>query len=263
MVEDAQKKLSPLLKLEQVSLWAKLKAPSPKNMMGYPILQNISWEIFPGDRIIIAGKSGSGKTSLLRLLNRLEDPSSGKIYLNNQEYPKIPMVELRRQIVLVAQEPKMLAMTVRESLAYPLLLRNISQGETEERIGYWRERLKIPQPWMGMTESELSLGQQQLVTLVRALVTLPKILLLDQPLSALDPVETSWLLERITEGISDLCPDVKTAVLMVTYQIDTFQEFSNRLLHLEQGQIVTNLVSSQVDWNAVKSTLITPAEEEW
>jgi D-methionine transport system ATP-binding protein len=50
---------------------------------------------------------------------------------------------------------------------------------------------------------------------------------------------------------------------MVTYQIDTFQEFGNHLLHLEQGQIVTNLVSSQVDWNAVKSTLITPAEEEW
>jgi D-methionine transport system ATP-binding protein len=157
----------------------------------------------------------------------------------------------------------MLAMTVRESLAYPLLLRNISQGETEERIGYWRARLKIPQPWMGMTESELSLGQQQLVTLVRALVTLPKILLLDQPLSALDPVETSWLLERITEGISDLCPDVKTAVLMVTYQIDTFQEFSNRLLHLEQGQIVTNLSSSQVEWDALKTSLIRPAEEEW
>ena len=263
MLEDAPEKLSPLLKLEQVSLWAKLKAPSPKNMMGYPILQNISWEIFPGDRTIVVGKSGSGKTSLLRLLNRLEDPSSGKIYLNNQEYPGIPIVELRRQVVLVAQEPKLLGMTVRESLAYPLLLRNISQGEIEERIGYWRERLKIPQTWMGMTELQLSLGQQQLVALVRALVTRPKILLLDQPISALDPVETSWLLERIIEGISDLCPDVKTAVLMVTYQMNIFQEFSNRLLHLEQGQIITNLASSQVEWNAIKTNLMTPAEEEW
>lgn len=263
MLENAPQKLSPLLKLEQVSLWAKLKAPSPKNMMGYPILQNISWEIFPGDRIIVVGKSGSGKTSLLRLLNRLEDPSSGKIYLNNQEYTRIPIVELRQQVVLVAQKPKLLGMTVRESLAYPLLLRNISREEIEKRIAYWRERLKIPQSWMGMTELQLSLGQQQLVTLVRALVTQPKILLLDQPISALDPVETSWLLEKITEGISDLCPDVKTTVLMVTYQIDTFQEFGNHLLHLEQGQIVTNLVSSQVDWNALKSTLITPAEEEW
>lgn len=239
----------------------KIESPIDQKHDGVSNLAKYLLGNLSSDRTIVVGKSGSGKTSLLRLLNRLEDPSSGKIYLNNQEYPGIPIVELRQQVVLVAQEPKLLGMTVRESLAYPLLLRNISQGEIEERIGYWRERLKIPQTWMGMTELQLSLGQQQLVALVRALVTRPKILLLDQPISALDPVETSWLLERIIEGISDLCPDVKTAVLMVTYQINIFQEFTNRLLHLEQGQIVTNLASSQVEWDALKNSLITAAEE--
>ena len=124
------------LRLEQVSLYTKLKT-----QQGYPILQDISFEALQGSRIAIVGPSGAGKTFLLRLINRLSEPSSGKIYLENQEYRQIPVLKLRASIALVAQESKLLGMTVKDALAYPLLLRRLSKQEIQQRLTYWIEKI--------------------------------------------------------------------------------------------------------------------------
>ena len=121
-----------LLKLEQVNLSTRLKSQSHSNLPGYPILQDISFEVFSGDRIAIVGTAGAGKTSLLRLINRLTESSSGKIYLENQEYHQIPIIKLRQEVTLVHQEFKLLGMTVREALAYPLVLRGLSKQKIQE-----------------------------------------------------------------------------------------------------------------------------------
>jgi D-methionine transport system ATP-binding protein len=110
--EDTKTKRE-VLRLELVSLAASVGSQY--------LLKDISFEVFSGDRITIIGPSGAGKTSLLRLLNRLSQPTSGKIYLENQEYGQIPVIQLRRQVMLVAQEAKLLGMTVRDALAYPLV----------------------------------------------------------------------------------------------------------------------------------------------
>ncbi|MEH2351419.1 MAG: ATP-binding cassette domain-containing protein [Nostoc sp.] len=240
------------LRLEQVNLFTKLKTQLPGNQQGYPILQDISLEVFQSDRIAILGPVGAGKTSLLRLLNRLIEPTSGKIYLENQEYRQIPVIQLRQMLVLVLQESKLLGMTVQQALAYPLVLRGLPKQTIQERISYWTEQLHIPNEWLGRTEVQLSAGQRQLVAIARALLIQPKILLLDEPTSALDAGTASHLMQVLTQ----LSQTHQTTILMVNHQLELAQMFCTRLLHLQQGHLSANQTVSEIDWIQLRESLI-------
>jgi D-methionine transport system ATP-binding protein len=227
-----------------------------------PILTDISFEVFKGDRICLIGPSGAGKTSLLRLLNRLSEPTSGAIYLENQDYQKIPVIELRRQVMLVPQEPKLLGMTVREALAYPLVLQQLPKRQIEERLEIIREQLHVPADWLERTELQLSVGQRQLVGIARALVIQPKILLLDEPTSALDAGTASHVLGVL----ADLAVKGKMAIVMVNHQLDMAQLFCTRILYLQEGQLLQNAPVIQIDWKQLRETLVqaeAQASQEW
>lgn len=243
------------LRLEQVNLFTKLKTQLPGNQQGYPILQDISLEVFQGERIAIVGPVGAGKTSLLHLLNRLIEPTSGKLYLENQEYRQIPVIQLRQMIVLVLQESKLLGMTVGQALAYPLVLRGLSKQTIQERVNYWTEQLHIPNEWLGRTEVQLSAGERQLVAIARALVIQPKILLLDEPTSALDAGTASHLMQVLIQ----LSQTHQTTILMVNHQLELAQMFCTRLLHLQQGHLFANQRASEIDWIELRKSLIQAA----
>jgi len=244
------------LRLEQVNLYAKTH-----QKQGYPILQDISFEVKAGDRVAIVGSIASGKTSLLRLLNRLSEPSSGKIYLENQEYSQIPVLKLRSQITLVPQEPKLLGMTVREALTYPLVLRGVPKQVIQQRLTESLDQLHIDSDLLGRTEVQLSLGQRQIVALARALMIQPQILLLDEPTSALDAGRATHLLTVLTD--LSLKP---TTIFMVNHQLNLAQTFCTRLLHLQQGRLIQNSTSADVDFLKLHDLLIqaqVQAEQEW
>lgn len=242
------------LRLEQVNLLAPLAA-------NY-LLRDISMEIFAGDRAVIIGPSGAGKTSLLRLLNRLSEPSSGNIYLEKLRYQQIPVRQLRQRVMLVPQEPKLLGMKVWEAMAYPLVLRGEDKKVIQQKLVQWSEELNIPEEWRERTELQLSLGQRQLVAIARALVAQPQILLLDEPTSALDAGRA----ERVLSAIANLTNRGAIAVLMVTHQLDLAQKFCQRVLYLQDGQLMDDLSAEKVDWQQLRDRLVqveAQTAQEW
>ena len=243
----------PLMQLQQVSLAASVGSSY--------LLQNISCSVFRGDRVGIIGPSGAGKTSLLRLLNRLSEPTQGSIELNGQQLSQIPAVSLRSQIVLVPQEPKLLGMGVKEALTYPLLLQKLPKSEIVTRLDTWITRLNIPEAWLERHELQLSLGQRQLVAIARALMMHPKILLLDEPTSALDAGQASHLLQLLIE-----LADSQKTVLMANHQLDQIQQFATRILYLENGQLVKDASAPELDWLNLRQKIIQVEEQaaqEW
>jgi len=245
------------LRLAQVNLFTKLKIQCQDNLQGHPILQDISFEVFEGDCIAIVGPSGAGKTQLLRLLNRLSEPTSGTIYLENQEYRQIPVLQLRTSVTLALQESKLLGMTVKEALAYPLVLRGLPKQTIQQRVSHWIEQLQIPNDWLGRIEVQLSAGQRQLVAIARALVIQPKILLLDEPTSALD-ASTAF---RVLDVLTQLAQSHHTTILMVNQQMEQAQKFCTHLLHLQQGRLLANQKASLIDWDNLQETLMQAQED--
>ncbi|OUL26324.1 ATP-binding cassette domain-containing protein [Nostoc sp. 106C] len=251
-----------ILRLEQINLFTKLKTQISGNHKGYPILQDITFEVIPGDRIAIIGPAGAGKTALFKLINRLIEPTSGKIFLENQEYHQIPVVQLRQVVTLVLQEFKLLGMTVEQALAYPLVLRGLPKQTIQQRVSHWVEQLHIPNDWLERTEVQLSAGQRQLVAIARALVIQPKILLLDEPTSALDAGTASRLMEVLTQ----MALTHDTTILMVNHQLELAQLFCTRLLHLEKGRLLADQTASEINWFNLRASLThaeAQASEEW
>ncbi|MFM9267612.1 ATP-binding cassette domain-containing protein [Tychonema sp. BBK16] len=250
---DNNTEISPQLRVESVSLKTPI-APSY-------LLDNISFQVRQGDRIAIVGPSGAGKTTLLRLLNRLSSPTNGSIYLENTEYRQIPAIALRRQITLVIQESKLLGMSVREALTYPLKLRGIHSSEIGDRISGVIQLLHIPEEWLNRTELQLSVGQKQLVAIARAIVLQPKILLLDEPTSALDAGKAHHLIQVLTELTNG-----NTTILMVNHQLELAQEFATRVLYLQQGKLLEDAMCDRINWEEMRQNLIkaeAEAEQEW
>lgn len=222
------------------------------------LLENISFDVLQGDRIAIVGPSGAGKTSLLRLLNRLTDVSGGNIYLEGQEIRQIPVLQLRQQVTLVPQESKLLGMTVREALSYPLKLRNLPPSTIQQRLNTWMELTHLPSEWLDRTEAQLSVGQRQLVAIARALMIQPKILLLDEPTSALDAGRGSHLLKIL----SNLTDTAQITILMVNHQLELAQQFCSRVLFLQRGHLIHDLPHHQAQWDALKDQLIQAEAQE-
>lgn len=242
------------LRLENVSLKATVGSQY--------ILREISFDVFQGDRLAIVGPSGAGKTSLLRLLNRLTEATEGTIYFEEQRVQQIPVITLRQQITLVSQESKLLGMTVRDALTYPLRLREMSKSDIQQRLNTWTELVHLPSEWLDRTEVQLSVGQRQLVAIARALITQPKILLLDEPTSALDAGRGSYLLQTL----KTLTESGQMTIVMVNHQLDLAQQFCGRVLYLQQGKLLQDTAADQTDWVELRDRLVqaeAQESEEW
>ncbi|MBW4601460.1 MAG: ATP-binding cassette domain-containing protein [Calothrix sp. FI2-JRJ7] len=243
-----------ILRLEQVSLNAKLNVNTKENLPGYSILKDISFEVPTGARVAIVGATGAGKTFLLRLLNRLSEPTSGKIYFDHQDYSLIPVQKLRSEIVLVPQESRLLGMTVKDALSYPLVLRGLPKTEITQRVSQWVELLQIPDDWLGRGEVQLSYGQRQLVAIARALAIQPKVLLLDEPTSNLDVGTTQRLLQTFKKLVD-------TTVLIVNHQLDIASSCDN-VIHLSQGRLISNQRACDINWELLKASIIQAEAED-
>lgn len=218
----------------------------------HPILRDISFTVDLGEKIAIAGASGSGKTSLLRLCNCLHSPTTGEIIFAPTDFPQESMTKLRQKIVLVPQEPKLLGMSVQEALVYPLKLQQLPASEIKQRVATWSEALKIPEIWLERQELQLSLGQRQLVAIARALVMEPLILLLDEPTSALD-IGTS---DRLLSVLNSLVANHQMTIIMVNHQLELSAKFAERILYLENGTLIEDTIANGTKWQQLQEKLL-------
>lgn len=233
-----------LLELDAVGLTA--------SVGNQPILESISLCLQPGEFIALLGSSGAGKSSLFKLLNRLRDASSGTLVFQGRPIDQIGVCDLRRQIMLVGQEIRLLGMTAMDAIHYPLVLQKMPEAERQQRVNRCIDQLRIPQDWLEKTELELSGGQQQQIAIARALVTHPAILVLDEPTSALDLGAAS----RVLSVIQAYVREHGMSVVMSNHQIDLAKEFCDRVLYLEQGRLTQDKSASEVNWQVLKQTLI-------
>ncbi|WP_448565156.1 ABC transporter ATP-binding protein [Trichothermofontia sp.] len=255
--------VAPRLQLNHVS--QRLAQAAGRPLQGVALLQDISFSVEPGEFVAIVGPAGAGKTSLLRLLNRLSDPTDGQILLDGCDLRQIPILHLRRQVSLVLQESKLLGMTVAEALAYPLHLRGIHRAVIQQRLSLWQERLRLPSEWFDRTELNLSVGQRQQVAIARTLMTLPpdaqslnRVLLLDEPTAALDARRADFLLSLLR----DLAIAQQLTVLMVNHQLDLVERFCSRVLYLQAGQLLQDSAAPQTNWPALRDRLITTERQQ-
>lgn len=235
------------------------------------LLDRISFAIAPHSRLAIVGPSGAGKTSLLRLMNRLSEPTSGQISYRQQPLAQYPVQELRRQIGLVMQDSKLLGQSVEDALCYPARLRGVGAATARRTLQPWLEQLKIPQDWLGRQARELSVGQRQRVAIARTVATQPDMLLLDEPTAAQDMGYAQHLLTYLAsaEGLrTDACTtDVCTTdatVVMVNHQLELMADWATHVLHLQQGKLVSYQPASQMDWTRLKQNILdAQADDDW
>ena len=177
-----------------------------REVAGKTILHDISFDVRASDLMGIVGASGSGKSSLLRLLNRLDEPTSGTVYLDGQDYRQLPPRELRRRVGMVTQRPYLFPGDVASNLRFGPAQRGESLPDDE--IAQLLERVGLP-GFAAREVSVLSGGEQQRVSLARALANRPEVLLLDEPTSALDEESKLGIEELIANSGPRTRPDLR------------------------------------------------------
>ncbi|WP_197427757.1 ATP-binding cassette domain-containing protein [Halogeometricum sp. CBA1124] len=183
-----------------------------------------------GEVLAVVGPSGAGKSSFLRLLNRLDEPSSGSVYVDGVDYRELSPRTLRQRIGLVPQQPSLVPGTVWENVVRGPTLRD--EPVSEERTRELLERLDIAD-YEAKDVSDLSGGEAQRVALTRTLVNDPDALLLDEPTSNLDAGTEAYVEALIREVVADF----GIACVIVTHDPDQARRLADRVLSLEDGAV--------------------------
>jgi len=164
---------------------------------GRVLLRDIDLVLPRGRITVLLGSSGAGKTSLLRLLNRLDDPEAGEISYLGRSLEEYPPTELRRRVGFVFQTPVMFAGSVHDNLREAAEIAGLEDQEFPGRAAEALELAGLDPALEERPAHELSVGEQQRATMARTLIGGPEVLLLDEPTSALDPESSEFLLESI------------------------------------------------------------------
>jgi ABC-type Fe3+/spermidine/putrescine transport system ATPase subunit len=194
-----------------------------------PVLRGISLDVTPGEFLTILGESGSGKTTLLRLIAGFEQLDGGEIRMSGERLDDIPAY--RRQVNTVFQSYALFPhLTVFENIAYGLRAKSVATGEIPERVNHALGMVKMGD-FAQSAPVRLSGGQQQRVALARALVNRPRVLLLDEPLSALD----ANLRRQMQIELKSLQREVGITFIFVTHDQEEAMALSDRIALLRAG----------------------------
>jgi putative ABC transport system ATP-binding protein len=218
-METAQPSAAAVLRAERLS----------RRVGALNLIDDISVEVRAGEVLAVVGPSGSGKSSFLRLLNRLDEPTSGTVFFEGTDYRQIPPRELRRKVGMVTQRPFLFPGSVFQNVSFGPRQRGeaFSEGQAEElltRVGLGS--------YVSRDVANLSGGEAQRVSLARALANSPTVLLLDEPTSALD--------EQAKDGvellIQEIIRETHLTCILVTHDTTQAARMATRVMMLEKGR---------------------------
>jgi putative ABC transport system ATP-binding protein len=232
---------------------------------GREVLRSVTLEL-PARRVVaIIGPSGAGKSSLIRLLNRLDDPTSGTVRFRGAPVTAMPVRALRRRVGFVFQSPTMFPGTVADNLRAaaryeggaanaPRAFIRFTVGVStpapgsDAALGALLESVELDRDFLARDASSLSGGEQQRVSIARALATMPEVLVLDEPTSALDPE----VAERFMRTVARLRQEQMLSVIMVTHRLVEARQWSDATVMLDAGRVV--------EWGGTAALFDTPRE---
>lgn len=220
------------------------------------IVDDVSFEVAAGGVFTVLGPSGSGKTTLLRCLDRLIEPSAGRVLLDGRDASDLPVQELRRRVGMVFQTAALFDGSVLDNVLYGPRLRDDPAGQAAEDAdaacvqaeGLLR-RVGLPAAFCDKPVTELSGGEAQRVSLARALANEPEVLLLDEPTAALDPTAS----QVIEDLLVQLAADTDLTFVFVTHNLAQARRIGDHGLLLVDGCVV--------DQGPLPAFLDDPAEE--
>lgn len=226
MIEGIEILVTPLIRLENIT----------KSFDSSPVLKGISGSISTGDVLAILGPSGSGKSTLLRCINLLETPTSGQVFLNNEDvtHKDFNLEKMRQKVGMVFQNFHLFPhLTALENISYaPEKVLIQSKRAARAKALDLLDRVGLKDK-AGLLPGKLSGGQKQRVAIARCLAMDPDIILFDEPTSALDPEMVKEVLEVIKSLVT-----TKITSILVTHEMAFAREVANKIWFMDQGQLI-------------------------
>lgn len=202
------------------------------------VLKGVSMELRKGENLVVLGKSGTGKSVLIKCMVRLLDADEGKINVDGEEINTLKSKELnkvREKIGFLFQSGALYdSMTVRENLAFPLkrIKKGLTEDEVNAKISEALENVGLPDV-IDKMPSELSGGMRKRVSLARTVIVDPTIMLYDEPTTGLDPVTS----DEISDLINHIQKKYKTSSIIITHDIECVRTVANRIIMLHEGEV--------------------------
>jgi osmoprotectant transport system ATP-binding protein len=204
-----------------------------KTYTDIPVLKDVSFEINRGDLFVLVGPSGSGKTTLLKMFNRLTVPTDGDVYYQGKKIKDYDLQQLRLKTGYVLQESSLFPnLNIQDNIAIQLEQQGVDKEQRHHRAQELLRAVEMdPQIYARRMPNELSGGEQQRVGIIRALAAKPKVILMDEPFSALDPVVRHQLQDLVLK----LQKQTHTTIIFVTHDMQETLRLGTKIAVLKDG----------------------------
>ncbi|MES2543260.1 MAG: ATP-binding cassette domain-containing protein [Bacteroidota bacterium] len=228
MTHIAFEKKEPVIKIENLKI----------KFGDFEVLKGVSLELFKGENLVVLGKSGTGKSVLIKCIVKLLQSDEGTINVLGQEVNSLEskeFYELRKKVGFLFQSGALYdSMTVRQNLEFPLrrIKKNLTEAEIAEKVKEALENVGLPDA-IDKMPSELSGGMRKRISLARTIIVEPSIILYDEPTTGLDPVTS----HEISLLINDIQKKYKTSSIIITHDIECARTVANRIVMLKEGTV--------------------------
>lgn len=215
-------------------------------------VDNLSFSVKNGEIFGLLGENGAGKTTTFRMIMGLLEPDKGKITLDGKKID----YKVTDKIGFVTEERSLLTkLTVKEMIEYYGVLKGMNESDIDKKLDYWLEKFEITE-YKNKKIKELSKGNQQKIQFISAVINDPKLLILDEPFTGLDPINVNLLKDAVKELQKKGC-----SIIFSSHQMEYIEDFCEQLIILVHGRAILNGSLDEIKENYAKKNIIIKADD--